>query len=139
MSNCIKRRMVWGPLVVGVMASFVICWHLHGISPSSSYGSRVPVYMTWAAIGAGVVGTSGVAWIRACIARHPRLECVGGGHDLRGRGAPSALRHTEAPVRGSSPRGHWILLPGVLLLLGSAGCAAYSALLFALWMGGAFA
>lgn len=147
LSSCVKRRMVWGPLAVGAIASFAISWHLIELSPSSSYGSRAPVYMAWAAISAIVAGTSGFAWIRACIAKQPTLVCAGCEYDLRGRGSPSApcpecgsaLRRTEAPALGSYPSGLWILLPGVLLLLGAAACAAYSVLLLALWVGGALA
>ena len=147
LSSCMRRRMFWGPLAVGAIAYCAMSWHLSGLSPSLSYGSRVPIYMAWAAISAAAAATSGFVWIRACVATRFILVCADCEYDLRGRGSSDRLcpecgadfRRTETPALELSSSGKWILIPGVLLLLGAAACAAYSALLVLLWVGGAFA
>ncbi len=129
--------MVWGPLAVGALAFCFFDWHL--LEASSPY--EIKVLIAWIGIAAAVPATSGLAWLRICLVKRPTFVCGGCGYDLRGRGVPSApcsecgseLRRTEVPAFRTSPWGRWILIPGVLLLLGAAPCAAYFAFGVFLW------
>ena len=135
--------MVWGPLAVCALAFCFIGWIFFEVS--APYELKVLTALF--GIAAAVLATSGVAWLRICLVKRPTFVCGGCGYDLRGCGVPSApcpecgseLRCTEARAFRTSPEGLWILIPGVLLLLGAAACAAYSALLIRLWAMGYFA
>jgi len=133
--------MVWGPLAVGGLAVYVIGWRFD-MSLLADEGSVTVVLTAWTGIVAAALATSGVAWLRICLVNRPTFVCGGCGYDLRGCGVPSApcsecgseLRHTEVPAFRTSPWGLWILIPGVLLLIGAVPCGACFALLVPFWI-----
>ncbi len=126
--------MVWAPLAVGVIPSYFIGW----LFPTVSSRYEMTVLTASFGIVAVVLATSGFAWLRICIVNRPTFVCGGCGYDLRGRGVPSApcpecgseLRRTEEAAFRTAPWGRWILIPGVLLVLGAAVCAAFSGMSF---------
>jgi len=138
--------MVWGPLAVGALAFYFIFWYLIDRSPGAGDGLLMELYIAWSGIVAAALATSGVAWLRICLVNRPTLVCGDCGYDLRGCGVPSApclecgseLRHTEVPAFRTSPLGLWILIPGVLLLIGTAPCAWSFASLVSFWAASAF-
>ena len=141
-----RSSRVWIPVALLVLGSIVFWSLLLRGSPTASYGSRVPLYASWAGFAAVITALGGVGWLRTCFPRRPIQVCRTCGYDMRGAPAfksacpecGSSLRQTASLAVHGKMRTSVIALPGVLMLMGAVACAAYAMVLGLLLARGAF-
>lgn len=142
-----RSSRVWIPIALLVLGSIVFWSLLLMKSPTASYGSRVPLYASWAGFAAVLAALGGVGWLRTCFPRRPIQMCRTCGYDMRGAPAlksacpecGDSLQQTASRAVHGKMRASVIALPGCSCLWAqwhaphmrwSLDCSSHTARLF---------
>lgn len=122
----LRQPKVWAPLAIGTLASGAIVVLLAVISKHSGPEDLLRDG-AYSAITAVVAAAGSFAWLRIYFAKRPGFTCRTCDYDLQGSDGPELACpecggkecRSEVPAWGASASRYWLLVPGILLLLGA--------------------
>ena len=126
----LRQPKVWAPLAIGALASCALMVNLV-VSPPYFNSHEIPRLFFWlcayGAITTVIAAISGFAWLRIFFAKRPGFTCRTCGYDLQGSDGPELAcpecggkdHRSEVPAWKASGSRYWLLVPGILLLLGA--------------------
>ena len=126
LNSYLRQPKVWVPLAIGTLASCAMVVLLAVIAKHSGPEDLLR-NSAYTAIIAVVAAASSFAWLRIYFAKRPGFTCSTCGYDLQGSDGPELAcpecggkeHRSEVPAWGASASRHWLLVPGILLLLGA--------------------
>jgi hypothetical protein len=135
----LRQPKVWGQLAIGTLASCAMMVHLAAISKHSGPEDLLRD-SAYSAITTVVAAVSSFAWLRIYFAKRPGFTCRTCGYDLQGSDGPELAcpecgekeHRSEVPAWGASASRYWLLVPGILLLLGAVAFLLLT--LFTFWL-----
>ena len=124
--SCLRQPKVWAPLAIGTLASCALMVVLAVILKHSGPEDLLR-HSAYCAITTAVAAVSGSAWLRIYFAKRPGFTCRTGDYDLQGSAGPELAcpecaekeHRSELPAWEASASRYWLLVPGILLLLGA--------------------
>ena len=122
----LRQPKVRGQLAIGTLASCAMVVLLAVISQHSGPEDllRDSAYCATTTV---VAAVSSFAWLRIYFAKRPGFTCRTCGYDLQGSDGPDLAcpecgekeHRSEVPAWGASASRCWLLVPGIILLLGA--------------------
>ena len=126
LNSYLRQPKVWVQLAIATLAPCTMVV-LFAVSEQHSGPEDLFRHSVYNAIITVVAAISSFAWLRIYLAKRPGLICRTCGYDLQGSDGPELAcpecggkEHcSEVPAWGASASRYWLLVPGILLLLGA--------------------